>query len=241
MYNKEKVYHLYWIHRDCHTSMKTQGYVGISCNTTNRFQTHRRDARQGKGLAIHNAIRKYDDINFTVICTGPFDYILDLEEKLRPTRRIGWNIAIGGDKTGLCHKMSDELVMFHAKLHSKLERIDVLNLWIDYFEKDINSYKLAEKYNISRVGASRYIRGATKIFEDIEYIRLAIRSGQKSSQSRRKSISEEVYNKILIQRESGMFFTHIAKEFGVSERSIRALCYGEYEYIKEFPSYRVVK
>lgn len=101
---------VYWIHLPEHTDIFSQGYIGITTKSVNkRFVEHRCAAKNGSNLVIHNAIRKYgDNIVYDLILVGDLDYCTDLEKKLRPEFRIGWNLAVGGSKTMLGFKHSDE-------------------------------------------------------------------------------------------------------------------------------------
>lgn len=232
-------YYLYWIHRECHTDITRDGYIGVTNKPIKRFSDHKRDSINGN-YPQHNAIRKYKDILYTIICIGDTNYILNLEYKLRSNERIGWNIGVGGRCPTIGCKMSEDSVMLNAVRFSKISRIDVLNLWVDYFEKGLSSYQLVGKYNISRPAISRYLRGDAKVFEDLEDTRLNIKKNQMISKNTRRNITEELYNKILKDRESGMVFTNIGKKYGISDRAVRSLCYGVYDYIRKFNSFRVI-
>jgi len=93
---------VYWIHLPEHTDMFTEGYIGMTTKTTKlRFQGHRNAARRTprkNRSRIQNAIIKYQDIlvvETLVICSR--EYALDLEYKLRPSPKIGWNLRMGGE------------------------------------------------------------------------------------------------------------------------------------------------
>ncbi len=90
---------VYWIHRKSHSDIETEGYVGITRETVeSRFQRHLRQSKSGQHLNRHlsSALKKYEDIVLTTICICDKDYALLMENKLRPTKNIGWNIAVGG-------------------------------------------------------------------------------------------------------------------------------------------------
>jgi hypothetical protein len=87
--------HIYWIHRIDHTDIFSQGYIGISDKPLERFEQHK--SKTNKHLS--NAFLKYkDDIKIDILLESSEKYCKHLEQLLRPTENIGWNIAIGGGK-----------------------------------------------------------------------------------------------------------------------------------------------
>ena len=68
------------------------GYIGISKNPSNRWKAHKR----GGNKLLLSAYSKYDDIIEYIVCKGSLEDMLIMEKKLRPNKKIGWNIAIGG-------------------------------------------------------------------------------------------------------------------------------------------------
>jgi hypothetical protein len=75
--------------------MFSQGYVGVSKNAGLRFSQHQ---RRHENPHLERAIAKYgwDNLVKTEILISDEAYCLDIETKLRPTEKIGWNICIGG-------------------------------------------------------------------------------------------------------------------------------------------------
>lgn len=105
----EKTCEVYWIHRDGHADIFSEGYVGITTKGVDRrFIEHRSASNNGSTYPIHNAIRKYKDIVVEVVLIGTLEYCLDIERKLRPLQGVGWNLAIGGGHVLLGYKMSEE-------------------------------------------------------------------------------------------------------------------------------------
>jgi len=84
---------IYWIKLKQHSDILTEGYVGISVDTSRRFEEH----KTAKTI-VGNNIRKYaNDIEMVIV--ENFDdraIALAKEKELRPKNRIGWNIATGG-------------------------------------------------------------------------------------------------------------------------------------------------
>ena len=92
---------VYWIHRPQHTDITKEGYIGISnTRVRNRWIDHKGASRRGiKGKCdvLANAIRKYPDIIYEVILVADTrEYCEHIENLLRPSNKIGWNIARGG-------------------------------------------------------------------------------------------------------------------------------------------------
>lgn len=92
---------VYWIHTKKHTDLFTMGYIGFtSRDSATRFEEHLQESKQGrKNDIIHKAIRKYgSEIIVTTLVKCDEEYGLWLENKLRPTVKIGWNSVPGGGK-----------------------------------------------------------------------------------------------------------------------------------------------
>ena len=86
---------LYWIGLPEHTSIATQGYLGVSKDVTSRLEDHR---AKPSNAHLKNAIAKYgwDNLVTRSLVMADTPYCLSLEAALRPRKGIGWNIAIGG-------------------------------------------------------------------------------------------------------------------------------------------------
>jgi group I intron endonuclease len=86
---------VYWIRCKDHTDMFSQGYIGVSKNSGLRFSQHQ---RRHENPHLGRAIAKYgwDNLVKTEILISDEAYCLDIEAKLRPTEKIGWNICVGG-------------------------------------------------------------------------------------------------------------------------------------------------
>jgi predicted GIY-YIG superfamily endonuclease len=88
---------VYWIHHPEHTDMFSQGYIGVSKDVTKRWNKHRKH-QENKHFA--NAVELYgwDFLVKKQILIAEENYCLDIEQKLRSTKNVGWNIAVGGGK-----------------------------------------------------------------------------------------------------------------------------------------------
>lgn len=94
---------VYWIRRPEHVDIFSEGYVGVtSRELVDRVAEHLKVARlECKGYSVlHSAINSIgiDNLICEVVVISDEDYAYDLEEKLRPDLRIGWNLAKGGSK-----------------------------------------------------------------------------------------------------------------------------------------------
>lgn len=87
------MYYIYWIKKKEHTNIFSEGYVGISNSPERRLIEHSLNES-----IVGNNIRKYrDDIELVVIYHFKNkEDALSKEKELRPRKRIGWNIAVGG-------------------------------------------------------------------------------------------------------------------------------------------------
>jgi len=86
---------LYWIRHENHTDIFSQGYVGVSNNVNARLNQH---FKRTKNKHLEYAIKKYGWNNLVkqVVLIGDDNYCLNIESKLRPKDKIGWNITVGG-------------------------------------------------------------------------------------------------------------------------------------------------
>lgn len=94
---------VYWIKRPEHTDMFTQGYIGVTSKTAEkRFKVHvdTSNAKTSRQSIVHKAIKSIgkDNLELRTVLIGTEEYCYDIENKLRPTEMIGWNVAIGGTK-----------------------------------------------------------------------------------------------------------------------------------------------
>ena len=76
---------LYWLHMPNETDVLTQGYVGVASNLKKRLRSHK---HKFKDLWGHIVVKQ--------LLVSTKEYCLAIEEKLRPSRKIGWNKSSGG-------------------------------------------------------------------------------------------------------------------------------------------------
>ena len=88
---------VYWIREQSHTDLMTQGYIGVSGDVKKRFASHK-GMWSGTNNYLKNAIKKHgwDNLVKSVLLISTKEYCLDIERKLRPADKIGWNLTIGG-------------------------------------------------------------------------------------------------------------------------------------------------
>lgn len=96
---------VYWYHLAAHNDPYSEGYVGVTCQPTIRHICHL-NGRRGGSKVLYQAFRKYgeDQVIKTILHRTTKIEAYALEQKYRPTDRIGWNITAGGglppDTTG---------------------------------------------------------------------------------------------------------------------------------------------
>lgn len=93
---------IYWIHLTSHTDIYTQGYVGVSKNLDGRVTHHIRSLTNDTHTNPHlkYAFKKYgwDKFVVDIFLCGEEEYCYMLENTLRSSKNIGWNISIGGHR-----------------------------------------------------------------------------------------------------------------------------------------------
>lgn len=226
--------YLYWIHRKEDTSIGEQGYVGVADDYEARFAQHRADARTRPTYPIHHAINKYDDLTYEILCVGDREYIADLENKLRPEPRIGWNLAIGGR----INYLDSESRQSQAENRSSLSRVECLFILIKYFINNKTSIELGMEYNVGHSAISDVINGIGIRFPELEYYRKSLRLLQRQDSKIRGSLSESQYDDILRKRENGWSYNRIAKDYMMHPTTIGYICKGIPKYLQKFKSYR---
>lgn len=94
--------YVYWIHLPEHTDILTEGYIGYTSRTVDeRWKGHLKECKRSRNVnyPVYRAIAKYGAaILVTTLLEGSEEYCLDVENKLRPSRKIGWNLQEGGNK-----------------------------------------------------------------------------------------------------------------------------------------------
>ncbi len=133
---------VYWFHFKEHDDIKTQGYVGI---TSGKYRRRWREHKSSLLRGIHpnsyfqNVVNKYgfDSLEFTVICECTEEYAKELEEKLRPQPKIGWNLMKGGEANWEHVPFTEERRKFQSEM--------VKNLWKDPEYRESRTSTLGRK------------------------------------------------------------------------------------------------
>ena len=130
-------------------------YIGQSKNPQNRFKQHINDK---KDSAIHNAIKKYGEDNFSFeIIEGPIENYNEREKywiKLYNSYEEGYNMTPGGEEPPITNGEKSCLSKFSDEL--------ILSLQLDLINTNINYSELSEKYNIDVSYITKINRGETR-------------------------------------------------------------------------------
>ena len=109
-------HYLYHICRNRDVGNYGEGYIGITNNPTKRFTKHRWEATNGSSFHLHRAIRRYEDLTYTILIISTRSMVDLFEQKLRPYSGMGWNMSAGGDcRPALGIKPSTETLAKRAK------------------------------------------------------------------------------------------------------------------------------
>lgn len=87
--------YLYHIRRDIHKGVLSEGYIGVTTQPRARWLAHR-NTYKGANPHLTRALLLYSDIRMVLISRGIKKEMLAMEEALRPSEKVGWNLAKGG-------------------------------------------------------------------------------------------------------------------------------------------------
>lgn len=90
---------VYWIHAPEHKDIFNEGYVGITKNyVTGRWTQHSNKMRNPDNIhKVYKTLKEQPTLIFEIVLVAESrQYCEDIENKLRPTYGIGWNLAKGG-------------------------------------------------------------------------------------------------------------------------------------------------
>lgn len=91
---------VYWIRLPEHTDILTEGYIGVTSKSPEiRLKGHLKDCKRTdrNPYRIQNVLKKYKDVIIVdTLLIADIQYCYDIEQKLRPSKKIGWNTAAGG-------------------------------------------------------------------------------------------------------------------------------------------------
>lgn len=99
---------VYWIRAPHHKDIMTEGYIGYTGGELiKRLAQHKRafirfsTGREAQCKKLYRSVLKlggFDNVIVETLLVSTPEYCLEIEEKLRPSPNIGWNIRVGGDK-----------------------------------------------------------------------------------------------------------------------------------------------
>lgn len=184
---------VYWIRNASHTDIFSQGYVGVSNNVVKRWNSHK---NKPTNYHFSNAVKMYgwDNLVKEVVLLADEDYCLDIETKLRPNDKIGWNVVAGGglppsSKGKVLGAMSDETKrkISLAKTGGKGTRNGA-----------VNSSEMREKISKALLGKVAWNKGRKMTAEELDKLRangfgvkkgVALRKGAKHTEETKAKMS----------------------------------------------------
>lgn len=148
--------YVYWYHLSSHSNVFCEGYIGVTVNLETRDRNHRIHELKYDSV-LRKAIKKYGSENIirTILCITTIEAAYILEEKLRPTKSIGWNIVKGGglppDCTGRKHTEEAKQKISKSNIATKSTRVYVSKFkgttgrWTDEQKKKIGKRPFIRK------------------------------------------------------------------------------------------------
>lgn len=94
--------YVYWIYDTTCKDPLTDGYIGVSHDVYKRHKTHIRKKRVP------------EDSSYKILFEGTRQECFLFEKQMRPTKKIGWNNAVGGShgwKTGFEHSVQTKQIL----------------------------------------------------------------------------------------------------------------------------------
>ena len=193
---------VYWIRHPDHTDMFTQGYIGISSNVKQRWESH---SKNSSNLHIGRAVKKYGWNNLIkeVLVIADEVYCLMIEAKLRVEKQIGWNVIEGGGmppKTGGWNKgrkiPKEELTNMKAKGFGFDKGHKTWNAGLEYTEE-----MKAKIYDIGSLtrGKPAHNKGKPMLPQVLEALQKSITGKPQSEESKyKKSLANKgrVFEKV---------------------------------------------
>lgn len=234
--------YLYWIRLPEHVDMFSQGYIGITVRkVSTRWSAHKTAAKDEskQHLPIYKALNKYgaDNLLVDVIIEGSEEYVLLMEERLRPTEGIGWNCAQGGQDTGKGRTQSVEEKQKRAdKLRGRKHTKDARQRMSDATKGKPKSEAHKAKCRVAALGKKRPVEASRRQAEKLKGLVKITEEGRKRLSESKKSLNEwehsQANKNLWSQAHSALDFKnssekfsqrYLAKFFGIKDSQVYAL------------------
>lgn len=106
-------YSIYWIAAHHHSDPYTEGYVGMSNQSTKRMRAHTTDTAEVGSQVVREYVGTHGLGSVRHVILGTCESVEDarsMELSYRPKQNVGWNLAKGGGTTPDCtgREYSDE-------------------------------------------------------------------------------------------------------------------------------------
>jgi hypothetical protein len=134
---------LYWVHLPEHTDMFKQGYVGVTSDLHRRFMQHK-----NKFKIIANRLI----VKVLLIADKSYCYLI--EQKLRPSRCIGWNKSSGGYRNNIMSGKDNPNFGLHGESAPNFK-----GLWVTPLGKFATSNEAAAAHNLQQSAIIRKCKG----------------------------------------------------------------------------------
>ena len=183
---------VYWIRCADHTDMMTQGYIGVSGRFDRRMWEH---FKLEGNRYLKFAIKKYgwDNLVKTQLLISTEDYCLDMERKLRPEDKLGWNIVAGGGKPpkAIGNKFKVGIPPWNKGMKMSEEtRAKVSKAAKEQWTR-LGMRELLSNAKKGKPGHRKGIKHTPEVIEKMRLVKLGKRSGMKD-----KKHSEETLKKV---------------------------------------------
>lgn len=185
---------VYWIHHPEHTDIFTQGYVGVSKRFERRIWEH---LKLNQNRYLKNAIKKYgwDNLIKEKVLIAEESYCLDIESKLRPNDKMGWNLVKGGGMPPITKWNLGKKGLHIAWNKGKKQSEELKQKVSESVRKLWENPEYRKNMSEAHKGKKSPMEGKKHSKETIEKIRMA-KIG-KSSKKKGISMSDEAKNKLL--------------------------------------------
>jgi group I intron endonuclease len=245
---------IYWIHLPKHTEPTTEGYIGVAKDVGKRLKGHLADITKGKHNNLHlvNAVNKYgwDSLVKDIWLFGEEAYCYEMEERLRPKKAIGWNIAPGGHrgpgkpKGFKPSKESIDKQKNTVKINNADKKRNILLKKQQHLEQkqavSVEKKKIAQDKKIARakIGALNRIKSNTgKTRNDIHKKNMSVgwenrfaegKGTGREGKPRNTSVYSFVHHEFGIEKCTQL---ELRKKYNLSQGNLGSMCRGDRESV----------